>query len=300
MIHLNYQHLYYFWIVARADSLTAAAKKLKISPSTISTQIKLLENHLNQELFERKSRSLVLTARGKVCLAYADDIFSLGTELLDSMGSGNPNHIYRLRVGVSSHLPKLLTYELLSAGIECGEFPVHLVCTQGDPNALVADLALHHFDIVLSDMAVSLASDLPIESRILGQCNVHLMATPDLAKKFKKDFPYSLRNAPLLLPDPEAKMRQLLEDFFMNMDIHPHVVAELSDSALLKSFGSNGIGLFPVPSIAVPQVKAQYGVEDLGPLEGVKENIYASFSASRQQNPAVQAILDKAEKILLH
>ena len=101
MMHLNYQHLYYFWIVARAPSLTAAAQKLQISPSTVSTQIRSLEEKIGQELFERRSRSLILTDRGKVALAYADDIFSLGTELLDTMRSdaGNPNHVYRLRVG---------------------------------------------------------------------------------------------------------------------------------------------------------------------------------------------------------
>ena len=298
----NFQHLYYFWIVARAPSLTAAANKLQISPSTVSTQIRSLEEKIGQELFERRSRSLILTDRGKVCLAYADDIFSLGTELLDTMRSdvGNPNHVYRLRVGLSSHLPKLLTYELVSAGISCKDFPVHLVCTQGEPSALVADLSVHHFDLVITDQPVSLASDLPIESRILGECNVHLMATSELASKYKKDFPYNLNMAPMLLPDPDSKMRQLLEDYFHRMHIHPKIVAEISDSALLKSFGMGGAGLFPVPSIAVQQVTKQYNVEDLGSLEGIKEHIYASYSASRQHNPAVEAILDKAERVLLH
>lgn len=302
MIHLNYQHLYYFWIVARAPSLTAAANKLQISPSTISTQIRALEEKMGQELFERRSRSLILTDRGRVALAYADDIFSLGTELLDTMSSdtGNPNHIYRLRVGVSSHLPKLITYELVSAGIHCEEFPVHLVCLQGEASSLVADLAVHHFDLVITDQPVSLASDLPIESRILGECNVHLMGTADLARRFKGDFPRNLASAPMLLPDPDSKMRQLLEDYFHRMHIHPHVVAEISDSALLKSFGQGGAGLFPVPSIAVNQVAQQYNVEDLGPLEGITEHIYASYSASKQQNPAVEAILNKAEQVLLH
>ena len=301
-MHLNYQHLYYFWIVARAPSLTAAAQKLQISPSTVSTQIRSLEEKIGQELFERRSRSLILTDRGKVALAYADDIFSLGTELLDTMRSdaGNPNHVYRLRVGLSSHLPKLLTYELVSEGITCPDFPVHLVCLQGEASALVADLAVHHFDLVITDQPVSLASDLPIESKILGECNVHLMATAELAAKFRKGFPYNLNMAPMLLPDPDSKMRQLLEDYFHRMHIHPQVVAEISDSALLKSFGQGGAGLFPVPSIAVNQVAKQYNVEDLGALEGIKEHIYASYSASRQFNPAVEAILDKAERILLH
>lgn len=302
MINLNYQHLYYFWIVARAPSLTAAANKLQISPSTVSTQIRSLEEKLGQDLFERRSRSLILTDRGKVALAYADDIFSLGTELIDTMRSdvGNPNHIYRLRVGVSHHLPKLLTYQLISAAIDCENFPVHLVSLQGEASALVADLAVNHFDIVITDQPVSLASGLPIESRILGECNVHLMATAELAKSLKSSFPDSLEGAPILLPDPDSKMRQLLEDYFHRKHIHPHVIAEISDSALLKSFGQGGAGVFPVPSIAVSQVAKQYNVEDLGPLEDITEHIYASYSASRQHNPAVAAILERARNILLH
>lgn len=299
-MHLNYQHLYYFWIVARAPSLTAAARKLQISPSTVSTQIKSLEERLGHLLFERKSRSLTLTERGKVALAYADDIFSLGTELLDSLAStvGHPNHVYRLRVGVSHHLPKLLAHQLISPATECDDFPVHLVCLQGEASALVADLAVHHFDLVLTDQPVSLASDLPIESHMVGSCGVHLMAAPQLAAKYRDDFPFNLNNAPIILPDPDSKMRQLLEDYFHQQHIHPHVVAELGDSALLKSFGQGGAGLFPVPSIAVPQVSQQYQVEDLGQLNGLTERVFVSYAANRQRNPAMLAILKRAQSIL--
>ena len=301
-MNLNYQHLYYFWIVARAPSLTAAAQKLQISPSTVSTQIRSLEERLGQDLFERRSRSLILTERGKIALAYADDIFGLGTELLDTLSSdvGSPNHVYRLRVGVSHHLPKLVTHQLISAAMDCENFPVHLVCLQGEASTLVADLAVHHFDLVITDQPVSLASDLPIESKLLGDCKVHLMCTAELAKRFKKGFPDNLSMAPILLPDPDSKMRQLLEDYFHKQHLHPHVVAEISDSALLKSFGQNGAGLFPVPSIAVPQVVKQYQVVDLGALEGITEHIYASYSASKQNNPAVEAILARAHNVLLH
>jgi len=300
MMHLNYQHLYYFWIVARAPSLTAAARKLQISPSTVSTQIKSLEERLGQPLFERKSRSLKLTERGKVALAYADDIFSLGTELIDSLVSdvGHPNHVYRLRVGISHNLPKLLAHQLISPATLIDDFPVHLVCLQGEASSLVADLAVHHFDLVLTDQPVSLASELPIESRMVGSCGVHLMAAPELAQKYRDDFPHNLDNAPLILPDPDSKMRQLLEDYFHHKHIHPHVVAELGDSGLLKSFGQGGAGLFPVPSIVVSQVSQQYQFEDLGQLENLTERVFISYAAGRQRNPAVNLILKHAQEIL--
>lgn len=300
MINLNYQHLYYFWVVARAPSLTSAAHKLQVSPSTVSTQIKTLEERLGQSLFERRNRALSLTERGRVALAYADDIFSLGTELLDTLRSpvGHPNHIYRFRVGVSHHLPKLLAHQLISVATQCEDFPIHLVCHQGEASSLVADLSVHHFDLVLTDQPVSLSSDLPIESRMIGECGVHLMAAPQLANKYRDAFPHNLDDAPLLLPGLDSKMRELLEDYFHLHHIHPHVIAEVGDSAMLKSFGQGGLGLFPVPSIAVPQVHQQYQVEDLGQLGELKERVFISYAAGRDNNPAVQAIITRARELL--
>lgn len=299
-MQLNYQHLYYFWVVARAPSLTAAAHRLNLSPSTISTQIKALEDRLGQALFERKGRGLVLTERGRVALAYADDIFALGTELFDSLSAYNPhpNHLYRLRVGFSNNLPKLVAHRLITPATECHEFPVHLVCLQGEASSLVADVAIHHFDLVLTDQPVSLASDLPIVSRLLGECGVSVMGTPKLVERYRENFPASLQGTPFLLPDIDSQMRQLLEVFFHDHDLHPQVMGEFGDSALLKCFGQGGVGLFPIPSIVAEQVATQYQVEILGELTGVKERFYVSFAEGRETNPAVQAILREAENIL--
>jgi LysR family transcriptional regulator, transcriptional activator of nhaA len=299
-MQLNYQHLYYFWVVARAPSLTAAAHRLSLSPSTVSTQIKSLEERLGQPLFERRGRGLVLTERGRVALAYADDIFALGHELYDTVRSqeAHPNHLYRLRVGVSNNLPKLVAYQLLSPVTSCPDFPVHLVCAQGEASTLVADIALHHFDFVLSDQPVSLSSDLPIESQLLGECGVSIMGSAHLAESFQKGFPTSLDSAPMLLPDPDCAMRQLLEIYFHDHNLHPHVLGEFGDSALLKSFGQAGIGLFPVPSLVAHQVEQQYNVKCLGELEGIKERFYISFSAGREPNPAVKSLLKEASKAL--
>jgi len=301
-MQLNYQHLYYFWVVARAPSLTAAAHRLNLSPSTISTQIKSLEDRLGQALFERKGRGLILTERGRVALAYADDIFALGTELFDSICSQNahPNHLYRLRVGFSNNLPKLVAHRLIAPATKCPDFPIHLVCLQGEASALVADVAIHHFDLVLTDQPVSLASELPIVSRLLGECGVTVMGTPELVEAHRADFPKSLHGAPVLLPDPDSQMRQLLEVFFHDHDLHPQVLGEFGDSALLKCFGQSGGGLFPIPTLVADLVAQQYQVEALGELEGVKERFYVSFAEGRESNPAVQAILKEAESILHH
>lgn len=289
---LNYQHLHYFWVVARAPSLTAAARQLRLAPSTVSTQIKTLEGALGQPLFERRARKMLLTEHGRVVLAYADDIFALGEELIDATrNQAGPRHVHRFRVGIGNNLPKLVAHRLLEGACALDSYPIHLVCVQDKGDALVSQLIGHRLDLVLTDRAVGLASDTRIESRMLGDCAVSLMGAPRLATRYFSDFPHSLEGAPLLLPDMGATMRTLIEDHLQGLGVRPHVVAEFGDSALLKSFGQAGMGIFPIPSLVVDQVATQYGVTEVGRFETVRERFFAAFQPGRSAHPAIAAVL---------
>ena len=295
-MELNYQHLRYFWVVAREGSLTGASRRLRLAPSTLSAQIKALEEHLGFDLFERKGRKLVLTERGRVAKRYADDIFSLGEELVDAVSrSTGLRHAYRFRVGVGSDLSKLMAWELLSPALHLQDFPVHLVVWQEQPDRLVADLAVHRLDLVLSDRPVGLAADVPVQSVLLGDSSISLMASASLAARLLQDFPASLQGAPVLLPRTGSVVRQLLEAWFADRDLHPRVVGEFSDSALLKAFGQEGVGLFPTPTAVRDAVEAQYRVVEVARLEEVREPIYALVVPSRRSNPAVRAVLGALE-----
>ncbi|MFT5684333.1 MAG: LysR family transcriptional activator of nhaA [Myxococcota bacterium] len=299
--HLNYQHLRYFWMTAREGSLTRASKRLKLAPSTVSAQIRLLEEALDRKLFERKRRTLVLTEHGQVVKEYADDIFALGEEMLEvTRSETNPRHAYQMRVGVSNNLPKLVAWRLLHPVLHLENFPVHLVCVEDHAERLVADLAVHHLDLVLADTPVGLVSDVDSESRLLGECGVTLMAAPQVAAHYLLDFPNSLSNAPMLLPDTGSGMRRLLEEFFSSREMRPRIVAEFGDSALMKAFGQEGAGVFPVPSMVCDQVASQYRVVRLGELEGLRERFYAVTLKSRLENPAVKAIFKSAGDLLDH
>jgi LysR family transcriptional activator of nhaA len=296
---LNFQHLRYFWLTAREGSLTAAARRMRLSPSTMSAQIRSLEESLGKPLFERRGRRLVLTEHGQVVREYADDIFALSEELVDAVhAQSGPQHATRLRVGVSNNLPKWVAYRLLAPALNIPDFPVHLVCIEDHADRLVADLAIHHLDLVLADAPVRLASDVKAESELLGECSVLLMAAPQVAARFLVNFPASLEGAPVLLPDHNSAMRRLLEDWFERSGIRPQVVAECGDSALLKAFGQAGAGLFPVPSLVVDEVAAQYRVVQVGVLDGLQEQFYAITPGSRQPNQAVQVILDSGHQAL--
>ena len=297
MDQLNYQHLRYFWLTAREGNLTQASRLLNLAPSTVSAQIKALERSVGHDLFSRQGRKLVLTERGQVVKEYADDIFALGQELVDAVRrETGPRHAYRLRVGVGNDVPKLVAYELLSPALRVPDFPVHLVVHEDRADRLVADLAVHHLDLVLADSPVGLSSDVHAQSVALGDSRVSLMASPALAARVMHDFPKSLQDAPVLLPEVGSAMRGLLETWFERTGIRPQIVAEFGDSALLKSFGQEGAGVFAVPSVVRAAVEAQYRVIGIGELTATLYRFYGVAMPGRLANPAVQAVLSSANE----
>ena len=292
---LNYRHLHYFWVTAREGNLTRASRLLRLSPSTVSAQIKVLEADLGHSLFHRRGRGLVLSERGQVVKEYADEIFDLGRELVDAVQrETGPRHAYRLRVGVANDLPKLVAWELLSPALQVPDFPVHLVVHEDRADRLVADLAVHHLDLVLVDKPVGLALDVDADSALLGESGVSFMASPALAAQVLRGFPQSLHGAPVLLPGVGSTLRTLLESWFDRSKVRPRIVAEFADSALLKSFGQAGAGVFAVPTVVRDAVEAQYRVVCLGELDGAIERFYAVALPSRLANPAVAAVLRSA------
>lgn len=298
---LNYQHLRYFWMTAREGSLTKASERMRVSPSTVSVQIRTLEDALGAALFERRGRSLHLTDRGQVVKEYADEIFALGDELIDAARSATGvRHAYRLRVGVGNHLPKTVAWDLLSPALRVPDFPVHLIVREDRADQLVADLAVHHLDIVLTDRAVGLSSDVHAESVLLGDSPVALMAAPSLAAQVLGDFPQSLDGAPVLLPEVGSAIRGLLEDWFERQGVRPRVVGEFGDSALMKQFGQEGAGVFPAPAVIRHVIERAYSVVTVAQLEDARERLYAMVMPSKRQNPAVAAILEAAQDVRYH
>lgn len=298
---LNYQHLRYFWMTAREGSITKASERLLLAPSTVSAQIKTLEEWLGFALFQRQGRRLVLTGRGRVVKEYAEEIFALGEELVDaSRSETGPRHAYRFRVGVGAHLPKLVAWELISPALQLPDFPVHLVVREDPADRLVADLAVHHLDLVLADRPVALSLDVQAESVLLGESSLTLMAAPALAAEVLKHFPASLHGAPFLLPEVGSAMRDLLEHWFHRHSVRPRVVAEFGDSALMKDFGQAGAGVFAVPTAIREAVESTYRCVALGELEDSWERIYAVVLPSRKLNPAVAAVLHAADSMRYH
>lgn len=290
---LNYHHLLYFWTVAREGGAAAAARKLGISQPTVSAQIRALERSLGHRLFERAGRGLVLTEMGRNVLQYADEIFTLGHDLLDMVRGRPVGRPLRFVVGVADTMPKLLVRRLLAPAMRLDE-PIQLVCLEGKPADLMARLALHELDVVLSDGPATPAVGSRAFNHLLGESAVGVFAEPRAAERYRKGFPRSLDGAPFLLPTANTMLRRAMDLWFEQHDLRPMIVGEFEDSALLKVFGQSGSGLFPAPEVMAEQIQTNYDVRGVGQLDGVREQFYAVSMERQVKHPAVKAITQGA------
>lgn len=294
---LNYHHLLYFWVVAREGGLMPASRVLHLAHPTLSGQIRQLEESLGEQLFDRSGRRLVLTDMGRTVFRYADEIFSLGRELMDVVKARPTGRPVRLTVGIADVVPKLVARQLLDPALHLDE-PVRLVCYEDRYDRLLASLALHELDVILTDAPVAPGSNVRAYSRLLGECGLTFFAAPELHRQCRGKFPKCLDGAPFLLPTDTTVLRRSLEQWFDTQAVRPEIVAEIEDSALLKVFGQDGIGVFALPSVVEEHVVRQYGVEVVGRIEDVRERFYAISGERRLKNPAVVAICESAKALL--
>jgi LysR family transcriptional activator of nhaA len=294
---LNYHHLLYFWVVAREGSIARASVQLRLAQPTISGQIRTLENNLGEKLFARSGRSLVLTDVGRVVFRYAEEIFGLGRELMDTLRGQPTGRPIRFIVGVADVLPKLVAYRLLEPTV-CLSEPVQIICREGRPDRLLAELAVHELDVVLSDAPIGPTVKVRAFSHFLGECGVSFFGAASLAAVHRRRFPRSLDGAPFLFPTDNAALRRSLDQWFDSQGIRPRVVGEFQDSALMKVFGQAGRGVFAAPSVIEAEVRRQYGVRLIGRTDHVRERFYAISVERKIKHPAVAAICEAAHQKL--
>ena len=295
---LNYHHLLYFWSVAKHGTVAKACAELRLAQPTISAQIRVLEDTLGEKLFVRSGRYLVLTEMGRVVFKYADDIFSLGQDLLNTVkgrGSGRP---MRLAVGIADAVPKLLASKLLKSAFSVAG-ATRIVCWEDKIDRLLADLAIHGLDLVIADTPAPLNIKVQAYNHLMGESGVTLFAPAKLAARYRRNFPQSLESAPMLLPTTNAMLRRLLDDWFVRKDIHPNIVGEFEDSATLKAFGQEGHGLFPGSSVMEKEICRQYQVQVVSRVDSVKQRFYAITVERRLKHPSVLAIFEAARRDLL-
>jgi LysR family transcriptional activator of nhaA len=291
---LNYHHLLYFWAVAKEGSVTRASKALRLASPTISGQIHRLEEVLGEKLFTRKGRSLEMTDVGRTAFRYADEIFSLGRELLDSVKGRDASRPLSLVVGVSDVLAKSMVHRILEPAFHLGQ-EVRIVCREArSTESFMADLALRAVDLVLADAPAGASTSVRAFSHRLGECGTTFFATPSIARSRRRGFPQSLDGAPFLLPGGRSTLRRLLDEWLEARDLRPKIVAELDDAALLKVFGEAGLGIFAAPDVLEEEVRKRYRVHVVGRAPDLRQRFYAISVERKIENPAVAAICEAA------
>lgn len=295
---LNYHHLLYFWTVAREGSIAVACERLHVAQPTISAQIRALERSLGHQLFTRSGRRLLLTEMGRNVYRYADEIFTTGQDLMDMVRGRPAGRPLRFQIGLVQTMPKLLARRLLDPALQFPE-PLHLVCIEGGTIELLARLAAHELDVVLSDAPAGPTAVGRTYNHLLGESAVAVFGATASARRYRGRFPASLEQAPFLLPTGNTMLRRSIDLWFEARNIRPSIVGEFEDSALLKVFGQTGVGLFPAHSVIKKEIAGQYGVTPIGELTGIKEHFYAISMERRIKHPAVLAITEHARLKLL-
>jgi LysR family transcriptional activator of nhaA len=295
---LNYHHLLYFWMTAREGGVGAAARKLRLAQPTVSGQIRDLERSLGVDLLERDGRGVRLTPMGQRVFEHAEEIFALG-DRIKQLAKGNADpEVARLVVGCADVLPKLVTLRLLQPALELGQ-PVHIVARQDRVDRLLGDLSMNALDVVLADTPLAASPRVRAFSHLLGESEIAIFAAAVLASSLREGFPRSMDGAPMLLPGAHTSLRRSLETWCEANAVVPRVVAEFDDSALLKAFASAGAGAFAAPVVVADELARAYGVEQVGPCNGLRERFYAITLERRIRNPAVAAISAAARNLLV-
>lgn len=294
---VNYKHLHYFWAVAREGGVARASERLHLTPQTISGQLSLLEEYLGVDLFTRVGRNLELTETGRLVSSYADEIFSLGGELEEAIHQLPDGRPQLFRVGVVDVVPKSIAHRILKPALQMPE-PVRMICREASLETLLAELAVHRLDLVLADRPIPPTVSTRGFSHKLGECAVSFFATEKLEKKLKGDFPRCLDGAPLLLPSSGNQLRSGINQWLDKHRLHPRMIAEFDDSALMKAFGQEGAGIFIAPAAIEAEVEWQYEVIAIGRVDAVKEHFYAISVERRVLHPVVSTVVEAARESL--
>jgi LysR family transcriptional activator of nhaA len=290
---LNYHHLYYFWRIAREGGLSRAAEQLGVTHSTLSGQLRALEEFFGGPLFERRGRRMVPTSLGEVAAAYADDIFGLGSQLVDVACGRASARKLALRVGIVSAMPKSVSYRLLQPAMAVTAYG-QLVARQDRLERLLEELAAGRLHLVLADSAPCGPAAERVHAHLLGGSDVLLYGLPEIADKYRRSFPASLSGAPMLLPTSQSALRPLLERWFVEHELAVEVAGEFDDAGLMRVAGSQGQGLLPVRAALRAEVEEAGVLELVGGFEGVVEQYYLISLDRRVRHPAVAALVEQA------
>jgi LysR family transcriptional activator of nhaA len=289
MAALNYKHLYYFWVVAKEGGFARASERLDMAIQTISTQVRELEKSLGYQLLKPQGRSVALSDSGELVFKMAEEIFQIGQRIPQALQQAATEQVIRLSIGLSDGISKLAAHAILGPILQTPH--LQLRCHEGEFEQLMAELALHHLDMVLAGQPAPHNPNLRVSSQLLASSKINWYGPSDLVHKAEcADFPNSLNRLPILLPTAHSPVRASMDRWFDTNDLRPRVVGEFEDSALLSVFAAKGLGVFPVSELGTEDLEMMRGLKRLGETD-VQEDIHAIYTRRGRHHPLVQALL---------
>lgn len=288
MRNLNFRHLFYFWSVAKEGALTRAAAGLRVSQSALSAQIRDLEDYFGRPLFEREGRRLELTGFGAVVLAYADEIFELGRELMATVRGGEDQSVRKLRVGAVATLSRNFLENLLRPLLRRAD--VRLAIESGTLEELLERLRVHHLDIVLSNRPVVAEAGRPWRCARIDRQSVCLVGPPR-GKSRRFSLPRDADGQRFVLPGPSSDIRSQFDVWREKARIRVDIAAEVDDMALLRLMARDSGAMTVVPEVVVQDELREGRLERYCVVPGVFENFYAITAFRRAPSPLARELL---------
>jgi len=293
MLRLNYHHLHYFWAVAKDGHLTRTAQRLRVSQSALSAQIRQLEEELGQPLFAREGRRLTLTEAGRIALAYADEIFTTGGELVATLKEGR-RHAHALRIGAVATLSRNFQESFVKPLLRQPDVTLRL--SSGSLEELLARLAAHALDLVLTNRPVQRDAERAWRSRRIARQQVSLVGRPR-AKAFR--FPRDLAETPMLLPGTDSEIRTAFDALCEQLDVRGRVLAEVDDMAMLRLLARDAHAVALLPSVVVRDELKSGVLQEYCVVPGLYENFYAVTVERQYQHPLLKPLLTRSEDEIL-
>jgi LysR family transcriptional activator of nhaA len=243
-----------------------AARHLGVTATTVSSQIKALESIVGQNLFLRRRQRLVPSPFGERVYILVSAWLAAGRRVLASVEQTAESKPAPLHIGIADGVPLLVAARILKS-LRSRTGDRQIICRTTRHDTLLDELTHHHLDLVLTDRPPSARFGVELSIRWVESSSIAWCAS----SVPQRPFPDCLHRAAVILPMRGFAMRESIDAWLTQQGLEPLVVAECSESALVKTLGASGMGMFPVPSIVADQVCSQYAVTVVGRQAGETE-----------------------------
>ena len=279
---INYHHLFYFKSIAEEGTVSKAAAKLRVGQPTLSAQLKLFEDTLGVQLFERHHKKLVLTEQGKVALDYAKGIFRMGSEMYEVLHDRLKPLKPTLHLGVLDSVPKQIVLQLVKHAFRISACQITL--SEGRSDEMLRELTSHRMDLMVTNFLPTGLDAKHLYPRSITKKNVAFYGAPRF-KELRKGFPKSISGKPVIVPTYDSKLRFDLDHWAKLFGIELNIIIESQDITVKKLMAVNEMGLIPTATHTVTSQVLRGELIEIGKLQGVYEELFLVSAERKISNP---------------